>query len=98
MYNLLSIVFNCQNFRLMANEIPADNANPAMAIAGLLVHDQMIAEGRTTSSRYAKIKCAVAAVDKLQGLSAADFREQYGCDCKAAGTKHTMQDAIGVVI
>jgi endoribonuclease Dicer len=82
----------------MADEMPADNANPAMAIAGLLVHDQMIAEGRTASARYAKVKCAAAAVEKLGGLTAAEFKKRYGCDCMAAAKKTKIEDAIGVVV
>lgn len=71
----------------MADELPADTVNPVMALAGLVVHDQMVAEGHATSARYAKLKASLDAWDKLKGLTAFEFKKEFGCDCKAVGEK-----------
>ena len=98
MYKLLGETFSCQNFRLMADELPADNVNPAMALAGWLVHNQMIADGQATSARYAKVKASLQAWDKLNGKTAAEFKEEYGCECKASGEKTAIGEVAGIGI
>jgi len=95
-YKLLGEMFSCQNFRLMADELPADNVNPAMALAGWLVHNQMIAVGHATSARYAKIKASLQAWDKLNGKTAAEFKKEYGCECKASGEKKGIEEVAGM--
>jgi endoribonuclease Dicer len=98
MYKLLGETFSCQNFRLMADELPADNINPAMALAGWLVHNQMIADGQATTTRYAKMKASLQAWDKLNEMTAAEFKKEYGCQCKAAGEKKGIEEVAGMGI
>lgn len=82
----------------MADELPADNVNPAMALAGLIVHDEMLASGQAQSARYAKIKASIEAWDRLKGLSTAEFKARYGCDCNANGAPKKMDELVGAVI
>jgi len=98
MYKLLSETFSCHNFRLMADELEADNVNPTMALAGLIVHDKMLASGQAQSARYAKIKASLSAWDMLKDLSPAEFKKKYGCDCKATGEAKKMDEVVGTVL
>jgi len=98
MYKLLSETFGCHDFRLMADELPADNVNPAMALAGLIVHDEMLASGQAQSARYAKIKASVTAWDILKGLTPAEFKMKYGCECRAIAVPKKMDEVIGPVV
>lgn len=98
MYKLLSETFGCHNFRLMANELEADNVNPAMALAALIVHNEMLASGQAQSARYAKIKASLNAWDMFKNLSPAEFKKKYGCDCKATGESNEMDEVVGTVL
>jgi len=82
----------------MADELPADNVNPAMALAGLIVHDEILARGQAQSVRYAKITASVIAWDMLKDLTPVEFKRKYGCECKATGEKKKMDEVVGPVI
>ncbi|MCJ1312001.1 Dicer-like protein 1 [Agyrium rufum] len=85
--NLLANDLGCTNYRLMSGELPSllpgDTSAPRIA-AAVLIHGEVVAEGTSSSSRYAKIKAAKNAVDVLQGLAPFEFRKKYGCDCHEA--------------
>jgi len=82
----------------MADELPADNVNPAMALAGLIVHEDILASGQVQSARYAKIKASVTAWDQLKNLTPAEFKKQFGCDCKGSGGPKKMEEVVGSVL
>lgn len=58
-----------------------DNVTPRV-LAAVIVHNEVVAEGRSSSVRYAKLKASEKALVKLEGLTAAEFREKYKCDCR----------------
>ncbi|KAI9826040.1 MAG: Dicer-like protein 1 [Thelocarpon impressellum] len=98
--NILTTNLGCTNFRILAEEIPAlDAALAPQILAAVMVHDDIIAEGRAASDRHARIKASEAALDVLKGLSPAEFRRQYGCDCKeeiAGGAQERPGEGAGV--
>ncbi|KAI9781616.1 MAG: Dicer-like protein 1 [Geoglossum umbratile] len=87
--NLLAVTFACTNYRILAQEIPPiDNGSttpPAQVIAAVMIHDEIIAEGRASSGRHAKVKASAGALEVLKGLAPFGFRTKFGCDCVKGG-------------
>ena len=85
LHNLLSLSFGCANYRLMASELPSCIPGaPSRAIAVVMLHGNVIAEGQASSSKNAKIKASQSALGVLRGLMPIDFRRHYRCDCEGA--------------
>lgn len=85
----------CYDYALRAQDVAETGTGPATNIALVILHDQPFAEGIAASSRYSKTKAATKAIQKLQGLSAPEFRTKYRCDCRA-GTQ--VPDAEAMVV
>ena len=47
-----------------------------------MIHNEVVAEGQSSSGRYAKVKASSNALSILEGLTASEFRERYQCRCK----------------
>jgi endoribonuclease Dicer len=78
----LTIDFGCSNYCVKAGEVPfVDDAAKRIA-AAVIIHDEVVAEGMATSTRYAKIKASEEALVILEGLPTFKFREKYRCDCR----------------
>ena len=66
----------------MSDELPSIiESAPVRIISVVMVHDQIIAEGIATSSKYAKLKASSHALEMLTGLAPFEYRLQYHCDC-----------------
>ncbi|KAI9705415.1 MAG: Dicer-like protein 1 [Candelina mexicana] len=81
LHNLLTITFGCQNYRLLAQEMPSIDGSPTQVIAALMIHNEVIGEGRAASGKNAKVKASSSALEKLKGLAPYEYRMQYHCDC-----------------
>lgn len=46
------------------------------------MHDEVIAQGTSSSSRYAKVKASEKALAVLEGILLFEFRKKYNCDCR----------------
>ncbi|KAI9723933.1 MAG: hypothetical protein M1812_000651 [Candelaria pacifica] len=83
LHNLLTITFGCQNYRLLAQEMPSIDGSPIQVIAALMIHNEVVAEGRAASGKNAKVKASSNALEKLKGLAPYEYRMQYRCDCSS---------------
>ncbi|KAI9770580.1 MAG: Dicer-like protein 1 [Geoglossum simile] len=85
--NLLAVTFACTNYRIFAQEIPSIDGGTTLTqvIAGVMIHDEIIAEGRGSSGRYAKVRASANALEVLSGLAPFEFRAKFGCDCGKVG-------------
>ncbi|WEW60953.1 Dicer-like protein 1 [Emydomyces testavorans] len=81
LHNRLTIDFGCINYCLKAGEVPHVDGAGTRVLAAVMVHDEVVAEGVASSTRYAKLKASEVALSKLEGLPPFRFREKYGCDC-----------------
>ncbi|KAI9797134.1 MAG: Dicer-like protein 1 [Piccolia ochrophora] len=91
---LLTITLGCTSFRILASEIPALPApsssastpvlSGAQTIAAVMVHNEIVAEGRAASTKNARVKASGHALKLLDGLERMDFRKRFGCDCAVA--------------
>lgn len=75
----------CVNWRIMTREVPTTDNLGSNAIAGLVVHETVVADKAEASIaaavRNAKAKAASRALQLMEGLAPYEFRERYRCDC-----------------
>lgn len=62
--------------------MPSVDGTPVRVLAAVIVHNEVIAKGMTSSGRTAKVKASEKAVELLEGLEIFEFRKKYGCDCR----------------
>ncbi|KAI9756900.1 MAG: hypothetical protein M4579_003654 [Chaenotheca gracillima] len=98
--NLLTLSFNCASFRLLAREIPplpgpvlsSAASGKSQVIAAVMLHDEIVAEGRASSSKNAKVKASTNALEMLRGLAPWEYRKMYRCDCKAVDEEEKQRE------
>lgn len=61
--------------------MPSIDGTPIQVIAALMVHNEVIAEGRAASGKNAKVKASANALEKLRRLAPYEYRMQYHCNC-----------------
>ena len=67
------------DYRIMARSVDEDENG--LLFAGVLIHGHVVAEATAPSGKVAKVKASEEALNVLQGMSIANFRQKYGCDC-----------------
>ncbi|RAK79873.1 putative RNA helicase/RNAse III [Aspergillus fijiensis CBS 313.89] len=82
LHNRLGNEYGCLNYCLKAGELPGADGTQASVLAAVFVHDVVIAEGMSSSSRYAKVKASERALAALGGMTRLEFRKKYNCDCR----------------
>ena len=76
----------------MADELPSIIEGAAVRIiAVVMIHDQIIAEGTASSSKYAKVKASSNALAMLEGLAPFEYRIQYRCNCTEGKEGHQLE-------
>lgn len=76
--------------------MPSIDGAPGGVLAAVMVHNEIIAEGTSSSSRYAKVKASEKALTVLDGILPFEFRKTYGCDCREVQKSEDME--IGTAI
>ncbi|KAL4741976.1 hypothetical protein BDV11DRAFT_212303 [Aspergillus similis] len=84
LHNRLTGEYGCSDYCLQAGEIPAVDGETPRVLAAVIIHDTVVAEGIASSGRNAKIKASAKALDMLEKLRQAEFREKFGCNCPDA--------------
>lgn len=93
----MSMSFGCDNYRLMASEVPSIVPDGApTSIAALMVHDEIIAEGQASSSKNAKVKASSNALKVIGKMIPFEYRKLYGCDCNGQEKHWVGKDGNGV--
>lgn len=101
LHKLLSLSFGCAEYRLMASEVESviPGGSPT-ALAALMVHNEVVADGEASSTKQAKVKASSAALKLMQGMSRDEYRLTYRCDCTAKEEKDWVGkegDGVGMV-
>ncbi|KAF9870302.1 RNase3 domain protein [Colletotrichum karsti] len=93
--NLLSEEFGCMEWRLMVTEVAPGveegigALTDTKVLCGVILHGGVRFHATSESGRYAKVAAAKVALASLEGMSAEDYKREFGCTCKAeegAGT------------
>ncbi|KAI9794454.1 MAG: Dicer-like protein 1 [Peltula sp. TS41687] len=85
--NLLTLSFGCTKYRILAQEVPplTPGSSPQV-LAAVMIHSDVVAEGQSSSGRYAKVKASSNALSVLESLTPSEFRERYQCRCQPIGS------------
>jgi endoribonuclease Dicer len=82
-HNMLTVNFGCRDFAVLADELPTGDAKATpKVVAGLIIHNRVVAFSTGSSSRYAKIRACHKGLESLDGIFRPDYRRLYGCTCK----------------
>ncbi len=73
--------YGCSHFKMTSTE-PQEGTLNSKLTAGILVHGKCMASSEGQSKRYAMSRASQDAIQMLDGMPRALFRERYGCDCK----------------
>ncbi|KAJ5120616.1 uncharacterized protein N7515_010004 [Penicillium bovifimosum] len=82
LYSKMAQLYQCADYCLKSGEIPGVSGKTSRVYAVVMVHNQLIAEATSSSSRYAKVKVSSRALAVIEGLSVSEFRKRYNCDCQ----------------
>ena len=95
LHKLLQTTYRCQDYRLMAKELPpADGIEMERkdVVAVVIVHNEIIACTKGKSGQYARVRVANYACKAVDGLVPFEFRNKYGCDCHLKGDSGVGED------
>jgi endoribonuclease Dicer len=92
--NIMEINFGCKEHRIgLAKQQSVIPGAKEQVIAMVMIHNQVqFHKAGGTSHRYARLKVAQLAVEKLEGLPPFEFRRIYGCDCEDTEAAETGVD------
>ncbi|KAK1091379.1 Dicer-like protein 1, partial [Friedmanniomyces endolithicus] len=84
LHRLLQTAYGCQDYRLMAKELPTiDLTEKTDVVAAVMVHDEIVAFGKGKSARYARLRAAQQAIEAIEGFAPFEFRSRFGCRCSS---------------
>ncbi|KAK3649185.1 Dicer-like protein 1 [Elasticomyces elasticus] len=82
LHNKLQESFSCQDYRLMAKELPSlDPTEKKDIVAAVIIHDEIVAFSKGKSGRYARLRAAQQAVEMIEVFNLSEFRMRFGCNC-----------------
>lgn len=94
MNHTLSQLYSCKAWRLLCETIdPSFIGGKQKHMAGLIVHSTLVAYSIGDSPRYSRDRASKEANHEMQGLTVAEFRDKYGCDCKLSEAVETSRAA-----
>ncbi|RMY01225.1 hypothetical protein D0868_08600, partial [Hortaea werneckii] len=96
LHNLLTTTYGCQDYRLIAKELPnVEGTKRKDVVAAVMVHDDIVASSQGKSGRYTRLRAAQQALEQIEGLAPGDFRARFGCDCYLKESSEQQQMAPG---
>ena len=84
---LLTTSLGCIQSRTLCSELPGlpgpgtSSGSEKAFLAAVMIHHEIVAEGRANSVRQARVRASEVAVQLLAGLTPSEFRSRWGCDC-----------------
>ena len=82
LHHLLDQTYGCRQYRIITRQVPMVGAFDAKgAVVAVMIHNEVFAHDMGESARYAKVRVAKLALEKIEGLGLADFRQRFKCDC-----------------
>ncbi|KAF2772908.1 dsRNA-specific nuclease [Teratosphaeria nubilosa] len=82
LHNLLQTTYGCSDYRLMAKDLPSvDATDRSDVVAVVMIHDEIVAHTKGKSGRYARVRVAQQALERVGGLAPFEFRSRFRCHC-----------------
>jgi endoribonuclease Dicer len=82
LHHLLDQTYGCRQYRIIAKEVPMVGAFDAKGcVVAVMIHNEVFVHDIGESARNARVRVAKMALEKIEGLELADFRERFKCDC-----------------
>lgn len=96
LHNLLDQTYACQDYRLMAKEIPTiEGSEKKDVVAVVMIHNEIVSYSRGSSARYARLRVAHEALEIVRGMMPVDFRSKYLCTCQANVEVQAVRNGLG---
>lgn len=101
LHHLLDQTYGCQQYRIIARQIPMlGGFDSKGVVVAVMIHNEVFAHDMGQSVRYARVRVAKTALQQLEGLGLADFRQRFKCECskddQADGTVIGVQADCGI--
>lgn len=83
LHSLLNVQMGCNDIRVMCSpEVASYPGQETKIIAGVMIHNEVAANGRASTNKAAKARASAAAIKLIEGLAPHEYRAKYGCDCR----------------
>ena len=93
---LLTTYLGCIQSRTLCSELPClpgpgtSSGSEKAFLAAVMIHHEIVAEGRANSVRQARARASEVAVQILTGLTPTEFRSRWACDCVGVASETRM--------
>lgn len=82
LHHLLDQTYGCHQYKIWTAQTVLPGAFDAKGVqVVVMIHNEILAHDKGASARYAKVRAAKLALEKLEGLGLADFHARFKCDC-----------------
>jgi endoribonuclease Dicer len=82
LHHLLDQTYGCRQYRIIAKPVPMVGAFDSKGVViAVMIHNEVFAHDMGESMRYARVRVAKTALEKIEGMGLADFRQRFKCRC-----------------
>ena len=82
LHHLLDQTYGCRQYRIIAKPVPMVGAFDLKGVVvAVMIHNEVFAHDMRESMRYARVSVAKMALEKIEGMGLADFRQRFKCRC-----------------
>lgn len=82
LHHLLDQTYGCRQYRIIAKPVPMVGAFDSKGVVvAVMIHNEVFAHDMRESMRYARVSVANMALEKIEGMGLADFRQRFKCRC-----------------
>jgi endoribonuclease Dicer len=82
LHHLLDQTYGCRRYRIIAKPVPMVGAFDSKGVVvAVMIHNEVFAHDMGESMRYARVRVAKMALEKIEGMGLADFRQRFKCRC-----------------
>lgn len=82
LHHLLDQTYGCRQYRIIAKPVPMIGAFDSKGVVvAVMIHNEVFAHDMGESMRYARVRVAKTAIERIEGMGLADFRQRFKCRC-----------------
>lgn len=85
LHRLLDQTYGCQHYRIITRPMAlGQSLEENGVVLAVMIHNEVLAHDRGKSERYARVRVAKLALERLEGLAPYEFRARFKCDCSSS--------------